>query len=188
MAWLDRLAARLHAGALITVVATAALAQSVAGDSVGSPVASVPVSNAPLKPFPFFDWSAAFTPQNTPLLLSSAHFPFWTGKALHDVEGHAFLVTLVHSGPGDFNEYLIKKSLQAQFRQAGAIQIASSRIPKSVLANIPEVDREALGPGLGDPYNDPVETWLIQRADRQIWIQYTDDSAEASLAVVETDP
>lgn len=95
----------------------------------------------------------------------------WTGKAPHDVERQTFLVTLVSAGGGDSNEYLIKKAMQKQFAKAGGVRVTASRIPSKVLQSIPDVGCESLGAGMGDAYNSPVETWLIRRPDREIWIQ-----------------
>ena len=151
------------------------------------PAPQAAVTNAPLEPFPFLTWPADFKPQNQPVLRGLGHFQFWTGSSLHDVEGRTFLVTLIGAG-NDFNEYLIKKTVQGHLAKSGATKITASRIPRAVIESIPLTDRQSIGAGLGDPYNDPVETWLIQRPDRQIWVQYTDNSAQASLAVVETSP
>ena len=177
--------------ALLLSVALAAAPPAVARAQDGASrmgVTAAPMTTAPLAPFPYLSWPSEFAPQNTPVVRSLGHFPFWTGKALHDVEGQTFLVTLVSAGGGDFNEYLIKKVIQTQLTGAGAVRITASRVPSQVLQSIPEVDRQSLEAGMGDPYNSPVETWLIRRPDREIWIQYNDNSAQASLAVVETSP
>ena len=62
--------------------------------------------------------------------------------------------------------------------------IADAKVPQEAIRAIPEVDRQSLSAGMGDPYNDPLETWVIKRAYHTIWVQYSDNSAQASLAVV----
>lgn len=130
---------------LAVMAASPALSWAQNGSSSMSP-ASAPVTNAPLGPFPHFSWPSEFAPQNTPVVRGLGHDPFWTGKALHDVEGQTFFVTRVSAGGGDFNEYLIKKAMQTQFAKAGAVRITASRIPSEVLQSIPAVDRQSLGP------------------------------------------
>ena len=143
------------------------------------------VTTGPLRPFPFVEWPAEFTPQNTPVEQEVGHFLFWDGSGLQDVEGRTFLVTLIHSGSsGEFNAYLMRKTVHAQLAEAGAVRIAAGKIPRPVIEAIPEVDRQSLLPGLGDVWNDPVETWVIKRPHHLIWLHYTENSAEASLAVV----
>ena len=145
----------------------------------------VPISTAALQPFPFLTWPADFQPQNPPVSQDDGHFYFWDGARLQDVSGRTFLVTLVQAGEsGAFNEYSLKKSVHSQLADAGAVRIAAAKIPASVLRDMPEVDRMSLAPGMGDPYNDPVETWVIKRPHHLLWIQYSDNSAQASLAVV----
>lgn len=74
----------------------------------------------------------------------------------------------------------------ALFQQAGAVKISDARIPNDMLETIPQDVRMELLMGLGDVWNDPVQTWVIHRPEDEIWIHYTSNASEASLAVVET--
>lgn len=144
----------------------------------------LPVTDAQLEDFPFLTWPSEYQPQNTPVSQESGHFYFWDGQKEREVEGQTYLVTLIKNGSGTFNEYLIKKRIHDQLNAAGAVQIAVAKVPRDALMVIPEVDRQSLSAGMGDPYNDPLETWVIKRAKHTIWIQYSDNSAQASLAIV----
>lgn len=152
-------------------------------------VERVPVTNVQLGAFPYFAWPAQDKPQNPPVDREEGHFLFWTGASLRDVAGKTHLVTVI-SGEDhvEFDQYATRKSFETAFRKAGAVKIASARLTQRVLDAIPTADRQDLTAGLGDPYDDQVETWLIRRTDRQIWINFTSNTAEASLAVVETPP
>lgn len=152
-----------------------------------SPGDTLPISTVPLGPFPYFRWPAEFVPQNTAVDESVGHFLFWTGQDLREVEGRTYLVTLVAADDrGTFNEYLIRKTIEGNLVRLGGVRVAAGRLPSRVIGTISDVDKQSLGAGLGDIWNDPVQTWRIRRADRDIWVHYTDDSARASLAVVET--
>lgn len=141
----------------------------------------------PSSDFPYVQWPHEFTPQNTPVDQGFGHFLFWDGKTLQNVEGRTFLVTLVRrDDQGSFNEYLIRRTVEGQVARMGGLKVASGRIPSRVIGDMSSVDKQSLGAGLGDIYNDPVQVWRIHRADHDIWVQYTDNSAEASLAIVET--
>ncbi|WP_254602720.1 OmpA family protein [Sphingomonas bacterium] len=147
---------------------------------------NVPISNAPLGKFPFFGLPPKYIPQNTPKPPQFGHFLFWTGKAFRDVEGQTYMVTIITAASGDFSSYGLQRNMHALFTQAGAVKISDAKIPSQVIDAIPDATRQDLGMGLGDVWNDPVETWVIHRPTDAVWIHYTTNSAEASLAVVET--
>ena len=149
---------------------------------------SVPISNAPLGKFPYFGLPPKYAPQNTPRAPGFGHFPFWTGKAFRDVEGQTYMVTIVAPESRDFNTYELKRNMQTLFQQAGAVKISEAKIPAEALKALPENVRQEMLMGLGDVWNDPAETWVIHRPTDEIWIHYTTNTAQASLAVVETKP
>lgn len=170
--------------AMVITTGASARASSPVGSTLRVDVNRLPITDYQLKEFPFFTWPEEFKPQNTPINQEIGHFFFWDGQKLNEVEGRTFLVTLMRADGGVFNEYLIKKTIHEQLKSEGAVLLTSSKIPSAIISTISEVDREGIGQGLGDVYNDPVETWIIKRARYTIWIHYTDNSAEASLAVV----
>ena len=149
---------------------------------------NVPISNAPLGKFPFFGWPANYQAQNTPKEIGFGHFPFWTGKAFDDVEGQTFMVTLVSASDKQFSSYELQKNMHALFQQAGAVKVYEGKIPNDTIMALPDTVRGEIAPGLGDAYNDPVETWVIHRPHDAIWINYSTDTSQASLAVVQTKP
>ena len=167
-----------------------------AATPVSAPVAAfadfsidnVPISNAPLGKFPFFGWPKDYVPQNTPISPDFGHFTFWTGKAFRNVEGHSYMVTLIAGPDRKFVSYDLKRNMETLFQQAGAVKLTESKIPQSSLDTISAATREELIMGFGDIWNDPVETWVIHRPDHAVWIHYTTNTAEASLAVVEEKP
>jgi OOP family OmpA-OmpF porin len=137
--------------------------------------------------FPYVHWPREFLPQNTPVNQGFGHFLFWDGKALQNVEGQTFLVTLVAAeGQSTFNEYLIRKTIEEEVGKMGGFKVAVGRIPLSVISEMTDVDKQSLSAGLGDIYNDPVQVWRIPLPKRDIWVQYTDNSAQASIAIVES--
>ena len=149
---------------------------------------SVPVSNAPLGKFPYFGLPPKYAPQNTPRPPGFGHFLFWTGKAFKDVEGQTYMVTIITPDSGDFRSYELQKNMHSLFQQAGAIKVSEAKIPQAALDAMPHDVVQDLLMGLGDIWNNPVETWVIRRPTEEIWIHYTTSSAQASLAVVQTQP
>ncbi|WP_157134737.1 OmpA family protein [Sphingomonas sp. PAMC 26605] len=149
---------------------------------------NVPISNAPLGKFPFFGWPANYAPQNTPKEVGFGHFPFWTGKAFNDIEGQTFMVTLDAAPNKQFSSYELQKNMQTLFQQAGAVKVFEGKIPYDTLKALPDTVRSEISPGLGDAYNDPVETWVIHRPHDAIWINYSTNTAQGAFAVVQTKP
>ena len=176
---------------------TTAIAASAASDpaapGTASPAAdfsvdSVPISNAPLGKFPFFGLPPKYEPQNTPKVPGFGHFTFWTGKAFHDIEGQTYMVTIITPESGDFRTYELQKNMHVLFQQAGAVKVYEGKIPKPALDAISDATSQELLMGFGDIWNNPVETWVAHRPDGDIWIHYTTNSAQASLAVVQAKP
>ncbi|WP_170318419.1 OmpA family protein [Sphingomonas sp. PAMC 26621] len=138
--------------------------------------------------FPFFGWPANYAPQNTPKEVGFGHFPFWTGKAFNDIEGQTFMVTLDAAPNKQFSSYELQKNMQTLFQQAGAVKVFEGKIPYDTLKALPDTVRSEISPGLGDAYNDPVETWVIHRPHDAIWINYSTNTAQGAFAVVQTKP
>ncbi len=149
-------------------------------------IASVPVSNVSLGKFPYFGLPPKYAPQNTPKPPAFGHFLFWTGKAFRDVEGQTYMVTITAPESDDFRSYELQKNMRALFQQAGAVKVSEAKIPQAALDALPQEVRQDLLMGLGDIWNDPVETWVIRRPSEDIWIHYTTNTAQASLAVVKS--
>ena len=173
-----------------TVVATPTIASAPVAATAPADfsIDNVPVSNAPLGKFPYFGWPANYAPQNTPQSTNFAHFLFWTGKGFKDVEGQTFMVTLVAAPNKQFSTYELKKNMEALFQQAGAVKVYEDKIPTEALKAVPDAIRMELLMGLGDVWNDPAETWVIRRPHDAVWIHYTTNTAQASIAIVQTKP
>lgn len=149
---------------------------------------SVPVSDAPLGRFPYFALPDGYQPVNPPETREFGHFLFWTGAALREVEGKVFLSLI---GPKDgktYASYELRKNIEAVLTQAGGRKIADGRIPGSVTETLPEDIRVGMYEGLGNVYGAPVQTWVIRRPDRQIWVHFVPDSNGAAWTILETKP
>lgn len=142
-------------------------------------------SKAPLARFPYLRWSADFVPKDAPAVAAVGHFRFWDGTALQDVEGRSYLATLVPRKDGKRDVAVLLQRMEADLGRMGATRLASDRVPASAIATINAADKVALRAGLGDIENDPVQTWTLRRGRRQVWFQFTGNSAQASIAVVE---
>lgn len=163
-----------------------------AQDAAAAPKAfaldSVPVSDAPLGRFPYFALPDGYQPLNPPETREFGHFPFWTGTALHDVEGRVFLSLIGPREGKTYASYELRKNIEAVLTQAGGRKIADGRIPDAVTETLPEDIRVGMYEGLGNVYGAPVQTWVIRRPDRQIWVHFVPDSNGAAWTILETKP
>ena len=175
--------------ALAALAALGATTTAPPAPTVLASPAQVPVTHAPMPRFPYLRWPAEVVPRAKPVERAVGHFRFWDGTALQDVEGRAFLVTLVRRDRNRaFDEDRIHRTVDADLTRMGGVRIAAGRVPHAVLDTINAGDRLALAPGLGDVRNSSAETWMIRRTNRQIWVQYTGNAAQISIAVVATRP
>ena len=167
----------------IGLLAAAAAAMAPVPQQYADPASpSLAVSRAPLPRFPYLRWPAAYGPQQPPVEQAVGHFRFWDGKALQDVEGRTWLATLVRHG--GFRGEVFGQAIEADLTRLGGIRIAAGRVPAALVDTINDADKQALRPGLGDVANSNVQTWIIRRANRQIWVQVGIEADRAAIAVV----
>jgi len=164
---------------------------TVAADSAGKgkfDIAAVPVSTAALGTFPYFSLPDGYQPLDKPETQDFGHFPFWTGKELHDVVGKVYFSGIGTADDKTFSAYELQRNIDAVIREAGGVLVTESKIPAELRDQIPREIRVGMVDGLGDIYNNPVSTWLVRRDDRQIWIHFTSTTAGANWTIVETKP
>ena len=180
----------------LTYAASESRAEPVAGPSspgggtIPGAVAldDIPVSTMPLGGFPYFALPAGYQPVNPPETREFGHFPFWTGTALHDVDGKVFL-SLIGAKDGEtYSSYEFKKNIEAVLTQAGARKLTDSQMPTSVTDTLPEEVKMGMYEGLGNVYSERTQTWVIRRPDRQIWVHFVPGSNNASWTILETKP
>jgi len=169
-------------------IAPEAPAPGAAPEAAAFSIDNIPVSNAPLGKFPYFGLPARYVVQNQAITRDYGRFPFWTGRDFNQVEGKVWLASIVGEKESDYSAFEIKKNMEALFAQAGAVKVFDGRIPYDRIKALPEQELQEINPGFGDAYNNPAETWVIRRPDKQIWIHFAQDSAHSGMTVVETKP
>ena len=131
-------------------------------------IESVPISNAPLGKFPYFGLPARYIVQNQAITHDYGRFPFWTGKDFAQIEGKVWLAAIVGEKEADYSAFELKKNMETLFQAAGAVKIFEGRIPYDRIKALPAEELQDINPGFGDAYNNPAETWVIRRPDKQI--------------------
>ncbi|MBB1060033.1 OmpA family protein [Lysobacter spongiae] len=160
-----------------------------AAAQAGFDVESVPVSDAPLGEFPYFNLPAGYGNPNSPKpILDLDRVPFWTGDRLEWVEGRAFQSLIRAERGKNFSQFELKKNIEHLITSVGGVKVTDSRIPQSALDTLDDSYEVAYSAGHGDIYNNPVQTYLVRRADRNIWVHVCSDTASAGWIIVESQP
>lgn len=169
-------------------VASTAGAGAAPAASPGFKVAALPVSQAPLGPFPYLDLPAGFVRQEE-VQGGFDRVPFWTGDRVEWVDGTVYS-TMIHSdGAHPYSQLALSRHVQERVESLGGQRIFSGTLPAEASGAIGNSKAAVtyVG-GLGDIYNAPAQTFVIHRADRDIWVHLGESGDAAGLLVVETRP
>ena len=153
----------------------------------GFDIASVPVSEAALGDFPYFTLPTGYRHPNRPIPVRDFdRVAVWTGDRLEWVEGRVF-ESLVHAERGKgWSRLEVIRNLDHQIRQAGGVKVTESRLPQEVVEAW-DAEQE-YSQGRGDIYNAQVNTWLVRKPDRNIWLHFVGDTAAGAMMVIESAP
>jgi OOP family OmpA-OmpF porin len=173
----------------LTISITAAAAQGLPArySDAGVPfdTAKFPIARAVAGDFPYLTLPDGYQYINSPQPRDLDRFPFWTPKGFHPVEGRVFMA-YVRAVPGKaYSQYELTKRLSDQILGLGGTAVANERIPNAIAHSLPHPLFADHSVGLGDIYNVPVATWVIHRAQGDIWVSFTTSGSGASLAVME---
>ena len=155
-------------------------------------IATLPVSEVALGEFPYLRLPEGYVHADR---VDTAHdrVAFWTGDRLEWVEGRVFGAGV----RGDkaqgkvFAPLEFQRNMQAVIEQAGGRRIAEGQWPRELREAMKQADPDLgvrYNAGLGDIWNRPVETFVIRRPDRAIWIQVASRSGSGSILMAETAP
>lgn len=151
-------------------------------------VSSLPVSDAPLGEFPYLGLPDGYQARN-PITGKFERVPFWTGDRLEWIEGRVYGAGIAPAQGHEYSQLELARNLQALVEQLGGRHVGSGRIPQQA---IDEILKSTIAvdhvDGLGDIYNEAVDTYVIHRADRDIWIQLTRSGHAGGWLIAESRP
>lgn len=159
------------------------------GDA-GFDIESVPVSDRPLGEFPYFSQPEGYHHPNRPIPVADFdRVAVWTGDRLEWVEGrvHRALVNADRRSGKAFSRLEVERNIEHQVAEAGGVKVTQSRVPREAyqawLAG-----EAGNATGRGAISNHPVSTYLVRRADRDIWIHFAANTASGGWRIVESAP
>lgn len=153
----------------------------------GFDIASVPVSDAALGDFPYFSLPEGYRHPNRPIPVRDFdRVAFWTGDRLEWVDGKVHQ-SLIHAERGKaFSRLEVVRNIDHQIAEAGGAKVADSRVPREIRQEWD--DGQQRSPGRGGIANHPAATWLVRRADRDIWVHMVASNTSGAWTIVESAP
>lgn len=147
------------------------------------------ISEQPLGEFPYLHLPDGYQARRV-IEKRFDRLPFWTGEALQWVQGRVWSAG-VHT-PGktdDFSLLELQANLDAVIAQAGGHLVTRSVVPPEAVRQIEQAPGDILvtyNDGLAGIFGQPVSTWVIRRADHDIWIYLGGSGFSGGLTIVQT--
>ena len=137
----------------------------------GFDIESVPESSVALGEFPYLTLPAGYSSRSFSTETKDfARFPFWVDGETRWVEGKMYLATFGAESGKSMSKYEIKKSFDTLVQQMGGQKLSEGKIPGDAIKSWGDEITQEFNSGLGDVYNEPATTYLVRRADGNIWI------------------
>ena len=148
----------------------AAAAQVTAG---AFDIQSVPMSTATLGEFPYVKLPEGYDDGAYGKTIDFTRAPLWTGDRVEYVEGKVFMSDVRAKEGKEYSTLEVVRNIDATIKSAGGVHVTESEIPQAKYDEIPQAMRSELEKGLLWMENgSTINTWLIRRADGDIWVQY----------------
>ncbi|MEB1529498.1 OmpA family protein [Xanthomonas sp. WHRI 7945] len=151
--------------------------------------ATLPVSDAPLGSFPYLGLPDGYATKDAPVRNDFDRAPFWTGDRVEWVEGKIYATAVGTADSKPYSPLELTRNVQAMVESLGGQRIASGHLPAEASKAIGDSNAAVtyVG-GIGDIYNEPADTYVIHRADRDIWIHVCSGGSGGGLLIAETKP
>lgn len=153
---------------------------------------AVPISDKPLGTFPYFSLPEGYQNfDNTNNTADYDRFYVWVGDHFERPEGKIFYNRVSAKEGKSYSDLELAKSLDELITGVGGVKVFEGKVPQDSASNaIPQNNSLKYMNGYGFMGFQTTTTYLIRRADRNIWVQFTptDDGSSIGWAIVETKP
>lgn len=150
---------------------------------------AIPVSDKPLGAFPYFELPEGYYNYNKNKVVDYDVAYFWVKDHFEKPEGKIFYDYIRAKEGKSYSDLELTKNLDAVITGAGGVKISEAKVPSdSAYDKIPQDNRLKYANGYGFIGYKTTNTYLIRRADKNIWVQFTpsDDGASICWMVLET--
>ncbi len=162
-----------------------------AAPAKGFEPSSLPVSSVPLGAFPYIALPTGYVAASAPDVADFDQVPFWTGDRLEPVEGKVWSAHISAAQGKTFSDLELQRNIESVVASLGGKKIFDGKIPEAAAQKIKEWPRDLAlkyNSGLGDLWNNPVQVFVVRRADRNIWIHWCSYQFGGGLLIAETRP
>jgi len=155
----------------------------------GFDLSALPVSTVTIGDFPYLSLPAGYrTSDASTFDLDRA--PFWTGEGFEWVEGRVHQAAIFADQGHDFAELELGTYVDEMLDRIGAVLVAAEEagVPTHLATRygLDEAARMKYRAGLGHFYSRPVRTYVVRRADGDVWIHYSSHERGANWIIAKS--
>lgn len=151
---------------------------------------SVPVSDKPLGAFPYFNLPENYegNPKDNTSDFDVAYF--WVKDHFEKPEGKIFYARIKAKEGKSYSDLEVARNLEELIKSVAGVKVSQMKVPVDSSHTVPDNNRVKYMNGYGFMASAVTTTYLIRRADKNIWVQLTpgDDAVSAGWMVLETKP
>ncbi|MDR6568136.1 hypothetical protein [Chitinophaga ginsengisegetis] len=153
-------------------------------------ITAIPVSDKPLGAFPYFSLPDGYQNFSNNKVSDFDVAFFWVKDHFERPEGKIFYNRVTAKEGKSYSDLELARNLEEVITGVGGVKVSEAKVPGDSSAVIPENNKLKYMQGYGFLGNAVTTTFLIRRADRNIWVQLTptDDGASAGWMILETIP
>lgn len=153
-------------------------------------IAAIPVSDKPLGEFPYFNLPDGYQNYSKNKITDFDVAFYWVKDHFERPEGKIFYSRITAKEGKSYSDLELARNLEEVITGVGGVKVSEIKVPVDSSYIIPENNKLKYMDGYGFLANAVTTTYLIRRADRNIWIQITptDDAVSAGWMILETKP
>lgn len=124
-------------------------------------------------------------PRRAAVEQADARFPFLTADGLHWVQGRVHGARIAPADGRAFSMHELRAQLDRLVGEAGGRLVHVGMMPRALREELGREFGQALAYGLGDIWNEPVHTWRVEHAGRELWVHLVMNTLGGEWVVVE---
>lgn len=151
---------------------------------------TIAISDKPLGAFPYFNLPEGYQNYSKNKVMDYDLIYYWVKDHFERPEGKIFYNRITAKEGKSYSDRELIKNLDEVITGAGGVKVSEGKIPNDSSYVIPSDNQVKYKDGYGFFSSAVTTTYLIRRADRNIWIQTTpgDDGVSAGWMILETKP
>lgn len=151
---------------------------------------SIAISESPLGAFPYFSLPENYLSFSKNDVADYDVAYFWVKDHFEKPEGKIFYNRIKAKTGKSYSDLELARNLDEVIKLAGGLKVSEMKVPGDSSSVVPDNNKLKYMDGYGFMANAITTTYLVRRADKNIWIQLTpgDDAVSAGLMILETKP